>query len=92
MSDSKEIIKVILQRVQNNEITQQEASSMIDNLITEEKFKITYKVSEKGAISFYNIRKKLPITLYKLELDTIIDVMNTNEFKQFLKENYSKLK
>lgn len=84
-------IQTILKQVQEGTMNQLDASKLIENIITVAKNKITYKVSEKGAISFYGIRK-LPITLYKLELDDIIDIMETEEFKSFLKDNQSKFK
>ena len=76
-------INDIMKKVVEGSITQEEASRMIQELVDKKKKEITYKVSEKGAISFYGIRR-MPITLYKEELIKIIDVYNTDDFQEFL--------
>ena len=80
-------ISDIMKRVVDGSITQEEASKMIQEIVELEKKKkeITYKVSEKGAISFYGIRR-MPITLYKEELIKIVNVYNTEDFQSFLNE------
>jgi hypothetical protein len=80
-------ISDIMKRVVDGSITQEEASKMIQEIVELEKKKkeITYKVSEKGAISFYGIRR-MPITLYKEELIKIVNVYNTDDFQSFLNE------
>ncbi|MEO0236684.1 MAG: hypothetical protein ABIN35_00430 [candidate division WOR-3 bacterium] len=47
---------------------------------------ITYKVSPKGTISFYGIRR-LPISLYLQELMEIVKIYNTPEFQTFIESN-----
>ena len=51
---------------------------------------IRYKVSKKGAISFYGIRR-MPITLYIQEIsaivDTIADYKWNDEFAEFIEKN-----
>ena len=54
------------------------------------KSQCTYKVSEKGAISFYGIRR-MPITLYLDELNVILETTATEEFKTFISVNDKKL-
>ena len=78
-------INAIMKSVVEGSITQEEASKMIQELVDKKKKEITYKISEKGAISFYGIRR-MPITLYKDELTKIVDVFNTNDFQSFLNE------
>lgn len=50
--------------------------------------KATLKVSEKGALSFYGLRR-MPITLYLQEMETILGM--EQEIKAFIKANDSKL-
>jgi hypothetical protein len=76
-------ISDIMKKVVEGSITQEEASKMIQELVDKKKKEITYKKSEKGAISFYGIRR-MPITLYKEELIKIVDVYNTEDFQEFL--------
>jgi len=66
-------------------ITQAQASEIIKKMIDAKK-PITYKVSEKGCISFYGIRK-MPISVYLSELNQILETVDTPEFQQFLVDN-----
>ena len=50
--------------------------------------KLSYKVSEKGAISFYGLRR-FPITIYPTELFAILD--REQELREFVEENKDKL-
>jgi hypothetical protein len=82
MSESLEI----LENVKNGKITIEHANSMILKLSSSKNKTPTYKVSPKGAISFYGMRK-MPISLYLQELDKIVSIYNTSEFSEFLKSN-----
>lgn len=84
------------------EITEQIASGAIDaaegqKLIAKLMPKgVYYKVAKKsGAISFYGIRK-MPITLYKNEIESILEIIvanttHTEEYEEFLKSNADSL-
>lgn len=50
--------------------------------------KIVLKVSEKGAIQINGIRR-MPITLYKAEMETILNMSDT--INNFITDNISKL-
>lgn len=82
MSSTEEI----LNQVKAGTISIDEAQKKLGEM----KKKITYKVSEKGAVSFYGIRK-MPITLYNEELQKIIEQTQSVEFKKFITDNKSKL-
>lgn len=84
MSTAKEI----LQKVQEGGLSIEDATKQISDLNIMKK--VTYRVSQKGAVSFYGIRCR-PITLYKDELETICDLANTDEFKYFLESNKDSL-
>lgn len=86
---SSQTVEDIMTDAFSGKITQAQASELIKKLMDEKK-PITFKVSEKGCISFYGIRK-MPISLYKSELDKILDVIKTPEFEQFLEDNESVL-
>ncbi len=80
-------ISDILQQLQDGLITNEEATSMIQAIKTiPSAKKITYKVSDKGAISFYGLRK-MPITLYYEELKALEETFNEDDFKKFLELN-----
>ena len=49
---------------------------------------ITWKVSEKGALSVYGLGR-FPVTLYKSQWQQIFD--KVEEIKEFMEENKSKL-
>lgn len=75
----------ILQKVATGEMTAEEAGVLLKN---KEKTKISYKVSTKGAISFYGIRR-MPITLYISELEQILSATSgkpiySDDFQAFL--------
>ena len=78
----------ILEDVKSGKCTIDEAQKMLAQLTI--KPATTYKVSPKGAISFYGIRR-MPITVYYQELEQILDVVKSQEFAQFLSENKGKL-
>ncbi len=77
----------ILSKLTMGEITQEQAKKLIE----ESNKQITYKVSEKGAISFYGIRK-LPITLYLDEVNKLKDVFINEDFNSFIDKNKGLLK
>lgn len=58
------------------------------NLAAKNQRKATLKVSEKGALSFYGLRR-MPITLYLQEMETILGM--EAEIKAFIKANDGKL-
>jgi hypothetical protein len=89
----------LLQKLQSGEITLADCQSQLN--ATEQTAKqIHYKVSPKGCISFYNLRR-MPISLYINELEQILDVIlstsvadghNYNDtFAKFLQDNKDKL-
>lgn len=78
----------ILNKVKSGELDINEATKQIATLNLSEKKQVTYKVSQKGAISFYGIRR-MPITLYRDELQQILDVTESDEFTSWLDENTS---
>lgn len=47
------------------------------------------KVSEKGGVSIYGLGR-FPVTLYKEQWDRLLD--HTDEIRNFIKENETKLK
>lgn len=81
---------VLLQQVKDNTLSIEEAARQLRAFYLAERRTLTYKVSEKHAISFYGIRK-IPITLYRGELDQVRGVVNTGAFKQFLVTNRAQL-
>jgi hypothetical protein len=86
MSTTKEILELL----KSGQISLEEAQTKLSAATAETKKSVQYKVSQKGAISFYGIRK-LPITLYINELNEIINIADTQEFKNFITENQSEL-
>jgi hypothetical protein len=86
MSTSEEILML----VQSGSLTIEQAQKQLKYLTPGDAKKITYKVSTKGAISVYGIRR-MPITLYKEEFQKIVDIGNSEEFKAFVRDNSSKL-
>lgn len=81
-------IEEIMQLVRDGSLGIEDASHMIAKL--QIKKSVTYKVSQKGAISFYGIRSR-PITLYRDELHKIIDSATSDEFKLWEKEHEKQL-
>jgi len=76
----------ILEDYKNGKITSEQAEEQIKKCNKQ----VTCKVSPKGAISFYGTRR-LPITLYKNELDQILTFIKSSEFQNFLDQNKDKL-
>lgn len=86
MSSAEEI----LQKVKDGSLSIDQAQDQLKQLKLSDMKKLTYKVSPKGAVSFYGLRK-MPITLYPEELAQIVEVANGTEFKSFLSANADKL-
>jgi len=74
----------ITEKIASGTISAVDGSKQIADLINSKK--LQYKVSPKGAISFYGLRK-MPITLYLEELEKIRQVSGESEFQEFLKVN-----
>ncbi len=80
----------ILESVKNGSLSINDAQLKLSQLKIVDLKKTTYKVSPKGGISFYGIRR-MPITLYLDELNQIIEVTNTKDFKDFVSSNTDSL-
>ena len=80
----------LLAQVKNGTISIDDAQEKLKQLKLSDLKKVTYKVSPKGCISFYGIRR-MPISLYLEELNQIIDITKGDEFKKFIKENSDKI-
>lgn len=90
MSDKIDL-SALLKKFKSGEIDE---SKLLQDLSLEKECEYTYKVSEKGAISFYGIRSR-PITLYLNELNNMLEYTNTYKYKLFLytnKSNFSTIK
>jgi len=77
--------KEILKQLANNEITPEEAETMLE---TKE---ITFKATPKGCIGIYGLRR-MPISLYKDELQKIREKIDDGSLDNFIKENKNLLK
>lgn len=77
--------KEILEKLANNEITPEEAETMLE---TKE---ITFKVTPKGCIGIYGLRR-MPISLYKEELEKIREKIDDGSLDNFIEENKKLLK
>lgn len=86
-STSPDSVTALLESFKNGQITMDVVQEHLREL---EHKSVTYKISDKGAVSFYGIRW-MPITLYREELDQIIQVVNSNEFKQFIVDHNAEL-
>jgi len=73
----------LLQKVAAGQMSVEEASGLMKR--SSEK-QIHYKVTPKGAIGFYGIRR-MPIVLYQQELYAIMKEAQTEEFKKFVEDN-----
>jgi hypothetical protein len=79
-------VEEIMQKVKDGDLSIGDATEMISKI--QIKKSVTYKVSQKGAISFYGIRSR-PITLYRDELNKIVETATSDEFKAWEKEHES---
>ncbi|WP_254512283.1 hypothetical protein [Anatilimnocola floriformis] len=50
---------------------------------------LSFKVSEKGAISIYGLQSRFPVTLYRSQLERLLK--HAPELNEFMKVNASKL-
>ena len=80
----------ILEDLKSGKYSVDKAQELLTKLKLSELKKVTYKVSPKGAISFYGIRR-LPITLYSEEFTQLMEIGNSIEFQKFLVDNEGKL-
>lgn len=80
-------VTALLESFKNGQITMDVVQEHLREL---EHKTVTYKISAKGAISFYGIRR-MPITLYREELDQIMNAVNGEEFKQFIVDHNAEL-
>ena len=80
----------ILESVKDGKCSIEEAQKGLAKLKLGELKTVTYKVSPKGCLAFYGIRR-MPISLYIDELNQIIEITKTEEFKQFVIDNKSSL-
>jgi hypothetical protein len=80
-------VTALLESFKNGQITMDVVQEHLREL---EHKTVTYKVSNKGAISFYGIRR-MPITLYREELDQIMGIVNSDEFTQYIQTHASEL-
>ena len=80
----------ILEDLKNGKCSIEEAQEKLSKLKLAELRTVTYKVSPKGGLSFYGLRR-MPITLYSSELEKIMSIANSDEFKRFMVDNKSRL-
>ena len=87
--------KQILDKVATGELSSEDASKLLE-AAAGEKRKLHYKVSPKGAISFYGLRR-MPITLYIEEIEKIVGLICADsewsgEFGSFLESEGDRVK
>jgi hypothetical protein len=80
----------ILESVKDGKCSIEEAQEGLAKLKLGELKKVTYKVSPKGCLAFYGIRR-MPISLYFDELNQILNIVNSDAFKQFVIDNKGSL-
>mgnify|MGYP000715698361 CR=1 FL=1 len=85
--------KKLLEQFQSGELTPEECLK----LLNVSKNNSYYKVSQKGAISFYNVGRSRPITLYQSEIESILELIMPDEwvfnetYQKFLDDNKDKI-
>lgn len=90
MSGDEETVN-ILQKIRNGELDDNESIVALKKISQKLAKEVTYSVSDKtGVICFKGLRK-FPICLYKEELATLVEIVETPEFATFLEENHDKL-
>ena len=77
--------KEILKKLANNEITTEEAETLLE---TKE---VSFKATPKGCIGIYGLRR-MPISLYKDELQKIREKTDDGSLDAFIEENKKLLK
>ncbi len=86
----------LLQKLASGQITLEDCQAQLNEKTTSPA-QVTCKVTEKGCIGFYNLRR-MPIVLYVSELERILehvvgkDVPYTEEFQDFINRNKSSIK
>lgn len=97
MADSTTLL---LQKLQNGEITLEDCQKELRTKTSNKE--VTYKISPKGCISFYGLRR-MPISLYIEELEAILSeilepldsiqgqVKYNQSFQSFLETNRDKI-
>ena len=84
-NSEKDTIKKAYHKLANNEITPEEAETMLENK------EVTFKVTPKGCIGIYGLRR-MPISLYKEELQKIREKVDDGTIDAFIEENKKSLK
>ena len=79
----------ILAKLAAGELKVEEASKLLAETETRDRRSLYCKVSEKGAVSVYGLQR-MPVTLYVEQWERLLGF--SDEIKQFLKENDSRLK
>lgn len=77
----------ILAKVASGEIKPEDAARMLETEVT--KGGLRLKVSEKGAVSVYNLQR-MPVTLYGEQWVRLLDF--GDEIRQFIKDHDHELK
>lgn len=80
----------VLQQFKDGKLSMEEVQKQLNEINKANRKILTYKISAKGAISFYGIRR-MPITLYKDELDQIVEASTSDEFLHFIEANRNSL-
>lgn len=76
--------KELLEKVASGEITVDEAQKSLAE------DRISFKVSEKGCLSMYGVRKQFPVSLYKNQWKTVLDA--SDAVREFIAKNEAVLK
>ena len=79
----------ILEKLAAGELGVDEASKLLGEIEQPRRGTLYCKVSEKGAVSVYGLQR-MPVTLYVEQWERLLGF--SDEIKQFLKENDSRLK
>jgi hypothetical protein len=79
----------ILEKLAAGELGVDEASKLLGEIEQPRRGTLYCKVSEKGAVSIYGLQR-MPVTLYVEQWERLLGF--SDEIKQFLKENDSRLK
>jgi hypothetical protein len=79
----------ILAKLAAGELGVDEASKLLAEIEQPRRGTLYCKVSEKGAVSVYGLQR-MPVTLYVEQWERLLGF--SDEIKQFLKENDSRLK
>jgi len=79
----------ILAQLAAGEITQEEASKLLDEVDRQKRSALYCKVSQKGGVSLYGLQR-MPVTLYVEQWERLLDF--ADEIRQFIAEHDSELK